>query len=74
MTDTNLSTAWLAGRTALITGGGRGIGKAVALHLASLGARIIVTGRTVAEIDAVAHETGGLAIRMAAAGARPRWW
>lgn len=55
---------WLAGKTALITGGGRGIGKAIAERLAREGARIIVTGRTEADLQAVAAASGGLAIRM----------
>lgn len=57
----------LAGKTALITGGGRGIGRAIAERLASEGARVIVTGRTESEIDDTARALGGLAIRMDAA-------
>ncbi len=51
-----------AARTALVTGGGRGIGKAVAVALARAGVRVIVTGRTQAEVDAVATEIGGVAL------------
>lgn len=51
-----------APRTALVTGGGRGIGRAIALALAEAGHRVVVTGRTQRELDAVAEETGGLAV------------
>lgn len=37
-----------------ITGGGRGIGRSAAEHLAQLGARIVICARTKAEIDTVA--------------------
>jgi 3-hydroxybutyrate dehydrogenase len=55
--------AELHGRTALVTGGGRGIGAAVARRLSAAGARVVVTGRTEAEILAVAGEIGGLSLR-----------
>src|SRR5688572_28717188 len=53
----------LTGKTALVTGGGRGIGAAIARALAAAGARVAVSGRTAAEIDAVAAELGGVALR-----------
>jgi len=53
----------LEGRTALVTGGGRGIGAAVARRLAADGVKVAVTGRTQTEIDAIASELGGLALR-----------
>jgi NAD(P)-dependent dehydrogenase (short-subunit alcohol dehydrogenase family) len=53
----------LEGRTALVTGGGRGIGAAIARRLASLGARVGVTGRTRGEIDTVAKALGGVAFQ-----------
>ena len=46
----------LAGRVALVTGGGRGIGKAAALELARRGANVALAARSQAEVDAVATE------------------
>ena len=46
----------LADRTAFITGGGRGIGRAVALAYAREGARVFVVARTEAEVGRVAAE------------------
>jgi 3-oxoacyl-[acyl-carrier protein] reductase len=42
----------LAGKTALVTGASRGIGKAIALALAEAGASVMVTGRTAASAEA----------------------
>lgn len=52
----------LAGKIALVTGGGRGIGAAIARTLAGAGARVIVCGRTRAALDAIATEIGGTAL------------
>ena len=46
----------LNGRTALVTGGGRGIGAAIALKLAGLGATTIVCGRTLARLQHTAGQ------------------
>jgi NAD(P)-dependent dehydrogenase (short-subunit alcohol dehydrogenase family) len=41
----------LASKTALITGAGRGIGRAIALGLGDAGARVILLARTTAQLD-----------------------
>ena len=46
----------LSGKTALVTGAGRGIGKAAAEALAGAGAEVTLVARTAAEIEAVAGE------------------
>lgn len=53
----------LSGRTALITGSGQNIGKAIALAFARLGANVVVNGhRNKAAIDAVATEARSLGV------------
>lgn len=49
----------LQGKTALVTGAGRGIGRATALALAKAGAKVIAVARTQADLDELAQEGGG---------------
>ncbi|HEX3372435.1 MAG TPA: SDR family NAD(P)-dependent oxidoreductase, partial [Candidatus Acidoferrales bacterium] len=55
----------LAQKVAVITGGGRGIGRAMALRFAGEGAAVVLAARTMSEIEAVAGEVrkaGGRAV------------
>lgn len=48
--------------SALVTGGGRGIGESIARALADQGYTVTVTGRTTQEVEAVAESIGGRAL------------
>ena len=58
----------LAGRIALVTGGGSGLGLAMARGLAAAGARVVLNGRNAARLDAAAASlrSDGLAVETAA--------
>ena len=51
----------LTGQVAWVTGAGSGIGEAAAIALAEEGARVVLTGRTRAKLEAVAARIGPLA-------------
>jgi NADP-dependent 3-hydroxy acid dehydrogenase YdfG len=67
----------LAGQTALITGGGSGIGAATAKRFANEGARVVIVGRTESKLRETAERIGRpdqVAYRVADAGVADEAW
>ena len=53
----------LTGKTALITGGGQGVGQGIGLALAKQGANIVVTGRTLEKCETTAELLRGRGVK-----------
>lgn len=53
----------LAGKVGLVTGGSRGIGRAVTLRLAAEGCHVGLCGRTAATIEGVVREVRAFGVR-----------
>lgn len=80
--DAELDALWAAdtvyrpdlfrGRTALVSGGGSGIGRATALLLARLGARVVIAGRSQDKLDRVAAYARSRGAEMAGMAANIR--
>lgn len=59
----------LTGQVAIVSGGGRGIGRAIALRFAREGSSVFLAARTKAQVDAVAAELKSVGYRAAAIAA-----
>ena len=46
------------GKSVLLTGAGKGIGRATAIHLASLGAKIVALSRSASDLASLTAEIG----------------
>src|SRR3981081_2426640 len=56
-----MASGELSGKTAIVTGGGRGLGRAMALGLLRAGANVVITAaRTLQEIETVANESANI--------------
>ena len=65
----DISQFSLKGKIAVITGGGRGIGQAIAFAFAKAGAKVAITSRKVQDLEATANEIkafGGEALPISA--------
>jgi len=67
LTETNLralNVTSLSGAVALVTGGNRGIGRAIALRLAAMGATVAICGRDLKALQSVEAELTGRTARV----------
>lgn len=56
----NMTDQFLSGKKALVTGGNRGIGRAIAMALAKDGAQVAITGRNAATLEKTSGELNSL--------------
>jgi NAD(P)-dependent dehydrogenase (short-subunit alcohol dehydrogenase family) len=52
----------LAGKTAVVTGGGRGVGRGITMALATAGANVVVAGRTLEPLETAAEQARELGV------------
>jgi NAD(P)-dependent dehydrogenase (short-subunit alcohol dehydrogenase family) len=62
VTEIPLDVNRIAGRTALVTGAGNGLGRAIATRLHRRGARVILVGRDTAKLHRAAHTLDGASV------------